>query len=264
MIESQSTPFSVIRNTYRLAEQTAIAEVARVRDKLAHKQKPWDREYRSVDAYERTFAPVLEGEGLVNIFRHLKAAKKPGEKFVCLDIMGTGSVFDNLPEDARPDIVIAITLVDYRTAEEKQKELQNNIYVLGTDKDDLSQRPTSVALPHTWIQFENLLKELNISTIDFAVARPLGGMHTIPADQPWLWRYMTQRVYHYLNPQGGMLLTEAPQRSFDFLQTWADHARQKGLDVLCRLIYDDPDFRPRHMRPALKFVKHPDSPEVIE
>lgn len=265
MRELSHTTSPDIRTTLSTATQIAVAEVGRVRDKLAHRQKPWEREHRMrdqfIDPYYETFKPVLGGETIVQVLRKMKENKAPGEKFVVMDIMGTGSVFENLPEDARPDIVIAMTLVDYRTPQEKANERRRNIHVIGTDKDNLQEPPTSVALPHTWHQLEKLLKELHITTIDFAVARPLGGMHTIPQNEPWFWGWMIQKVYKHLHPTNGMLLTEAPQGTFDFLRQWSIIANQRGIDVTCGFIHDDPDFAP--LRPALKILRRKNSPESI-
>lgn len=265
MREFSQTTSPDIRAVLQTASTKALEEVVRVRDKLAHKQKPWEREHRMrdnfSDPYYETFKVVLGGESIVQILQKMKQSKPQGEKFVVMDIMGTGSVFANLPEDARPDIVIAMTLVDYRSPEEKERELQKNIHVIGTNKDDLAQLPTSVALPHTWRQFEKLLNELGITTIDFAVARPLGGMHTIPQNEPWFWGWLIQKVYKHLSLREGMLLTEAPQHSFDFLKHWSTTANQRGLDVTCGMIHEDLDFAP--IRPAVKIIKHQESPQMI-
>src|SRR5690349_17930884 len=131
MREISNPSFSEIRSTLRFASDKATNELARVRDKLQRKQKPWEREHRLrdtfYDPYYETFRPVLKGETIIDILRKQKLSKQSGEKFVVMDIMGTGSVFENLPEDAKPDIIIAMTLVDYRTPEEKQKELEKHI-----------------------------------------------------------------------------------------------------------------------------------------
>ncbi len=261
MKETHTINLEEIHATRKQALIQATTEVARVVNKLSLRQKPWNREHRDTDAYYETFRCVLPGEDIVSTLRHLKKTKPEGEKFVVMDIMGTGSVFENLPENAKPDIIIAMTLVDYRTSEQKVADEKKNIFVIGTDKDDPNQTPTSVALAHTWTQFEDLRKNLGIEHIDFAVARPLGGMHTIPAGHMWFLGWMAQKVYKHLNPQGGIFLTEAPQNQNENMLAWSQRAVENGLDVLCNLITRDRDFQP--LRAALKITKHPDSPTSL-
>src|SRR5260221_1109825 len=258
MKEFHTIPLSQIRATRLLAFEEATTEVIRVRNKLTMKEKPWNREYRDKESYYHTFRSVLECQEISSILREMKKNKSPGEKLVVMDARGTGSVLENLPQDARPDTIIAMTLVDYLTKEKKDADIKQGLYIIETYKDDVDQLSTSVALPHTWIAFEKLLKELGVKSIDFAVARPLGGMHTIPAEYPWFLAWMAQKVYKHLNPSGGMLLTEAPQNQNTFLLQWSEQVRQRGLDVVCKLITKDRDFQP--IRAALKIIKHPDSP----
>jgi len=234
----------------RQAEFEAGIENLRVRQKLEEKQKPWDNENRSYHDYYVTFRPVLGYTEIPDILTKLKK-NHPNEKIVAMDICGTGNVYNTLPDNARPDIVIAMTLVDYRNEKEKERDRKKNIHVI----------EGNVALPETWTKFEQLCNELGISTVHLAIARPLGGIHTIPAQHLWFLGRIAQRVYKHLSRHGGTFLTETPGNQRENVKEWVDEAQSNGNDVKQGLIHDDPQFHV--IRRCVQIIRHEDSPDKL-
>lgn len=164
--------------------------------------------------------------------------------------MGNGSVYRTLPESARPDYIFAITLIDERNEEQKQEDLKKNIYII----------EGNVALPSTWKKLDNLRQKLGISSIQHCYARPLNGMETIP-DNPWFLLYLANKIYKLLDCDGGIFISECPRGTGNEILNWVRNANNQGLDTEAMIIFYDRSYL--QIRPAIKIVKHLDSPEEL-
>ncbi len=245
-----------IRSTFEEAKKEGIRRrnqiIASRTGLLPH---PHNRDNSNADSYYETFKK-LEQEFLPHIMKNIKN-ELPGEKIAVIDIMGTGSVFKFLPEEVRPDYIFAICLFDERTEDQKINDEKNHIYVI----------EGNVVFPSTWKKLHKKMRETGIYNFQYAYARPLNGMETIPP-VPWLIKYIGQQVYNLLDKKGGTFLSEGPRELIDLFLNWPNIAKKFNINSEASTIekYEDKfNYFPR--RPIIKIIRNEDSfdnlPDVV-
>lgn len=241
--------FAAIRSTLREATMNGLDI-----EKKAWRRNlpPPNKIHSGWESYYETFRGV-ELESLPSVFRKIRL-NHLNEQIATLDIMGNGDVYRSLPYDLRPDHIFAITLIDDRTNEQKVDDENHGIHIM----------KGNVALPSTWRKLAKRMREVNITSLQHAFARPLNGIYSIPTVD-WLIWYIGQQVYSLLDSQDGIFLTEAPEIPEDIdILSWAKNAKSYNLDVRATMIgpgQDKTNFLPP--RPIVRIVRHSNSPNTL-
>ncbi|MBI2410791.1 MAG: hypothetical protein HYV32_02790 [Candidatus Kerfeldbacteria bacterium] len=193
-------------------------------------------------SYTQTFEKLLDGRSLDDLIRE---KREKTDTVVALDLMGEGQVLREVDIDAG----LAVTLVDRRSSEKKQIDMEKDIDMI-TD---------NVVYKSTWRQIEGwVARSTKKRGLDFIFCRPIGGIYTLPKDDMDLYYYLVQQMWNMLSPENGMILSQAPlyihrngRTRQDLLAPWFNTLMET---VHCRIADD---------RLSFQLIKTPDAPALL-
>lgn len=188
-----------------------------------------------VEQYEECFEEILGGTSITEFVRKREAP-------VVVDLMAPSDIVaELLGKIAGPGkLGLAVSFLDIRTAEQKERDRQLNVHQIGGD----------IMQSTTWKQIRNTL---NGRKADLIMERALGGHSGIPVDERF-YLIILNRIWNLLSDQNGMFIGEfVPwlSKSDNVEPLWIEQAQRNGVDISC-LKYD-----------LVKVIKTPSSPEDL-
>lgn len=205
----------------------------------------------STTPYDLTFGAFLQQHGVTTFAAYLTQLKQV-KPLYALDLAAPlGSFIAHYPQ---LDGGIAVTLTDTRSVEQRQQDEQHRRFLV---EGNLFQR-------RTWIQLRQTMARAQIPTFDLILARPFAGMMEVadPALYASLCHSLLGRAYQWLNPQGGVLMTELPDLQSSSAQSQFEEYQAK-LALLYGAVYHTPDrdgSKAYEKRTLMQIIKTPQLP----
>ena len=206
----------------------------------------WDIYGDNSSQYERTFARVLEDETILNF---IKQKRSP----IIIDIMGPSfalrDFFQEVPDKSK--LGIALSLLDKRTVEEKNKD----------QKSGIKQFAGNIMRRGFW---RGIKAELGERKADLIMERAMGGLDCLPKDEH-MYSMLLSKAWNLLNEQNGMLLFQVTsyvdlKENSVRIEEWINLLKVNNLNVKYHSNkYGNTDAFCRVDRGVIKIIKTPDS-----
>lgn len=152
----------------------------------------WPTYGASIDDYEKDFKPLLENG-------HIRDFIKNRSSPVVIDLMSPSdalaSLFKKIPD--KPKFGLAITLVDKRDIDQKQRD----------EKLGIKELAGNLLVGKTWARIR---RELEGRKADLIIERAVLGWEFLPKDNN-LYVILLDRAWRLLSEENGVLLVQAPR-----------------------------------------------------
>lgn len=194
-----------------------------------------------IDDYEDTFIKVLDERLLHGLMEEIGVRDQSS----ILDLMATDSVVREAVEIHGFDFGVSVSLGFSNTPVRSTEGFVRNV------NGDLLD-------PQTWDRLRELLERRKLRWFDIIVSRPEGGLNHLSLLPSTHLRLM-QESWKLLNPDGGVLLFQAPNSTFrSFGLPYLEQLQKAGVaEVTCAYLGNDEIGHP------VKLVRKTNSPSIL-
>ena len=196
----------------------------------------YNTRFSSAAEYETSFKEVLRGDSLERILERL-----PDQERIVMDLMSYGAALEDLP--LRHGLAVAL---EDRRPEDMMERHAERIQLLA---GDLMQGAT-------WNAIKRWLDSQPVPDARFALimARPVGGLTSVPSHSPLIAGIFVRRMWELLNPNGGEILTEFPTDIIQKVEPWIQHIN--AIPGITASLGDNKNIS----FPVVRIIRSPEAP----
>ena len=198
------------KHSFTVNHELSVGEL--LSDPEGEERGGWHIHGSDIDDYQDTFASVLESESLHGLLKDI-GGRDPS---AILDLMASETVVREAVENYGFNLGTSVSLGFPETHERTSSGVIRNV------NGDLLH-------PQTWEDLHALLLRRKARWFDVILSRPEGGLNHLSL-LPSTHLRLLQESWKLLNPDGGVLLFQAPDSTFNkFGQPYLDQLKNAGV-----------------------------------